>query len=69
MSPDPNNPTAFAVLYQNEPVAFDLAGVVPNSHTRVTVRTAKVRLKRSCFDERRDTHAILLVSTSTSPTT
>ncbi|GJN94571.1 hypothetical protein Rhopal_007654-T1 [Rhodotorula paludigena] len=27
VSPDPNNPTAFAVLYQNEPVAFDLAGV------------------------------------------
>lgn len=44
MSPDPDNPTAFAVLYENEPVAFDLTGIVPNGHTRVTVRTAKVRL-------------------------
>ncbi|GAA5887145.1 hypothetical protein JCM5296_001610 [Sporobolomyces johnsonii] len=41
VSPDVNNPTAFAVLYQNEPVAFDLTGIVPSSHMRVTVRTAK----------------------------
>ncbi|GAA5940828.1 hypothetical protein JCM3775_006824 [Rhodotorula graminis] len=41
VSPDPDNPNAFAVLYENEPVAFDLSGVVPNNHTRVTVRTAK----------------------------
>lgn len=43
VSADPDNPSAFAVLYENEPVAFDLTGVVPNNHTRVTVRTAKVR--------------------------
>ncbi|BGP44152.1 hypothetical protein JCM10449v2_008216 [Rhodotorula kratochvilovae] len=41
VSPDPENPTAFAVLYENEPVAFDLTGIVPNGHNRVTVRTAK----------------------------
>ncbi|GAA5913778.1 hypothetical protein JCM8208_004165 [Rhodotorula glutinis] len=41
VSPDPDNPSAFAVLYENEPVAFDLTGVVPNNHSRVTVRTAK----------------------------
>lgn len=44
ISPDPNNdPTAFAVLYQNEPVSFAMSGMVPTSHCRVTVRTAKVR--------------------------
>ncbi|BGO96276.1 hypothetical protein NBRC10512_000390 [Rhodotorula toruloides] len=42
VSPDPNNdPTAFAVLYQNEPVSFAMSGIVPTSHSRVTVRTAK----------------------------
>ncbi|GAA6052552.1 hypothetical protein JCM3770_003239 [Rhodotorula araucariae] len=41
VSPDPKYPTAFAVLYENEPVAFDLTGIVPNGHNRVTVRTAK----------------------------
>ncbi|GAA5989635.1 hypothetical protein JCM11641_002908 [Rhodosporidiobolus odoratus] len=41
VSPDPNEPSAFAVLYSHEPVAFDLTGLVPTSHTRVTIRTAK----------------------------
>ncbi|BGP36020.1 hypothetical protein JCM10296v2_007872 [Rhodotorula toruloides] len=42
VSPDPNNdPSAFAVLYQNEPVSFAMSGIVPTSHSRVTVRTAK----------------------------
>ncbi|ORY66797.1 hypothetical protein BCR35DRAFT_334540 [Leucosporidium creatinivorum] len=41
VSSDPDNPTAFAVLYPHEPVSFDLTGIVPSSHSRVTVRTAK----------------------------
>ncbi|BGP28195.1 arrestin-like, C-terminal domain protein [Rhodotorula toruloides] len=42
VSPDPNNnPTGFAVLYQNEPVSFAMSGIVPTNHSRVTVRSAK----------------------------
>ncbi|GAA6009857.1 hypothetical protein JCM10207_002135 [Rhodosporidiobolus poonsookiae] len=41
ISSDPSNPSAFAVLYPHEPVAFDLTGLIPPTHTRVTVRTAK----------------------------
>ncbi|GAA5873044.1 hypothetical protein JCM8547_000014 [Rhodosporidiobolus lusitaniae] len=42
VSPDPDaNPSAFCILYSNEPVGFELNGVVPSDHTRVTVRTAK----------------------------
>jgi hypothetical protein len=33
----------FAVVYKNEPSHFALVGTVPSSHSRVTVRTAKVR--------------------------
>ncbi|GAA5993960.1 hypothetical protein JCM5350_008339 [Sporobolomyces pararoseus] len=36
-----DTPTSFAVLYRDEPVSFELAGTVPTTHTRVTVRTAK----------------------------
>ncbi|GAA5949392.1 hypothetical protein JCM3765_003394 [Sporobolomyces pararoseus] len=36
-----DTPTAFAVLYRDEPISFELAGNVPTTHTRVTVRTAK----------------------------
>ncbi|GAA6059825.1 hypothetical protein JCM10212_003737 [Sporobolomyces blumeae] len=41
VSPDPDNPVAFAVLYRDEMVGFDLNGIVPTGHMRVTVRTAK----------------------------
>ncbi|GAA6043289.1 hypothetical protein JCM8097_003037 [Rhodosporidiobolus ruineniae] len=41
VSSDPNDQAAFAVLYQGEPVAFQLSGMVPSDHARVTTRTAK----------------------------
>ncbi|GAA5946471.1 hypothetical protein JCM1841_004636 [Sporobolomyces salmonicolor] len=41
VSPDMGNPTAFAVLYQNVPVAFKLTDMVPSSYMPVTVRAAK----------------------------
>lgn len=34
---------SFAVIYKDEPSHFTLVGTVPSSHSRVTVRTAKVR--------------------------
>ncbi|BGP21108.1 hypothetical protein JCM10213_008979 [Rhodosporidiobolus nylandii] len=41
VSPDSNEPSAFAILYAGEPVTFDMSGLIPSSHSRVTVRTAK----------------------------
>ncbi|KAL8280936.1 hypothetical protein RQP46_006615 [Phenoliferia psychrophenolica] len=41
VSGDPANPSACAILHENRPASFDLTGIVPSSHSRVTVRTAK----------------------------
>jgi hypothetical protein len=64
-----DNPTSLAVLYPHEPVSFDLTGSVPSSHSRVTVRTAKVSLFAELAQPRIQLTSSPLTSTSRSSTT